>query len=103
MALSCSSWPWPSIHSKGRRYIGAVILIIFLVSGAGVVIVFAQMDRNPLLSRLSESKPNHLGFEFVYRLVSFGALPLLTLLASQIPEVGNFLLSWLQPALQSLK
>jgi hypothetical protein len=36
-------------------------------------------------------------------MLSYGALPLLTLLASLVPDIGNFLQSWLQPALQSLK
>ncbi len=88
---------------EGRLYIEVAILIIFVVSGATVATVFAQMDRDPLLSRLSETKPNQLGINFVIRLASFGALPLLTLLASLVPDVGRFLQSWLQPALQSLK
>jgi hypothetical protein len=61
------------------------------------------MDRNPLLSRLSATAPNQLSLNFVYRVVSFGALPLLSLLASQVPEIGNLLLSWLRPALQAVK
>jgi hypothetical protein len=88
---------------EGRLYIEVAILFIFVVSGATVATVFAQMDRDPLLSRLSETKPNQLGINFVIRLASFGALPLLTLLASLVPDVGRFLQSWLQPALQSLK
>jgi hypothetical protein len=88
---------------EGRLYIEVAILLIFIVSGARVATVFAQMDRDPLLSRLSETKPNQLGINFVIRLVSFGALPLITLLASLVPDVGRFLQSWLQPALQSLK
>jgi hypothetical protein len=88
---------------EGRLYIEVAILFIFVVAGATVATVFAQMDRDPLLSRLSETKPNQLGINFVIRVVSFGALPLLTLLASLVPDVGRFLQSWLQPALQSLK
>ena len=88
---------------EGQRHIEAAIVCIFLVAGATVGFVFAQMDRDPLLSRLSETKPNHLGLNFVYRMLSYGALPLLTLLASLVPDIGNFLQSWLQPALQSLK
>jgi hypothetical protein len=88
---------------EGRRHIEAAILFIFLAAGTAVAVVFAQMDRDPLLSRLSETKPNALGLNFLYRLVSFGALPVLTLLASMAPGVGDFLQTWLQPALQSLK
>ena len=88
---------------EGQRHIEAAIVCIFLVAGATVGFVFAQMDRDPLLSRLSETSPNRLGINFVYRMLSYGALPLLTLLASLVPDIGNFLQSWLQPALQSLK
>ena len=88
---------------EGRRYIEAALVFIFVAAGASVVLVFAQMDRDPLLSRLSETKPNQLGINFVIRLASFGALPLLTLLASQVPDIGNFLQTWLQPALQAAK
>ncbi len=88
---------------EGRRYIEAALVFIFVAAGASVVLVFAEMDRDPLLSRLSETKPNKLGLNFVIRLVSFGALPLLTLLASQVPDIGNFLQTWLQPALQAAK
>jgi hypothetical protein len=98
MVIALALYPF-----EGRRYVETAILFIFVVAGATVAIVFAQMDRDPLLSRLSETKPNELGRNFVFRLVSFGALPLLTVLASQVPDIGNFLLRWLQPALQSAK
>ncbi|HWZ81140.1 MAG TPA: hypothetical protein VNW47_00865 [Terriglobales bacterium] len=39
---------------------------------------------------------------FRRRLVSYGALPLLTVLASQFPGIGRFLFPWVQPAIESL-
>ena len=88
---------------EGQRHIEAAIVCLFLVAGVMVGFVFAQMDRDPLLCRLSESKPNRLGLTFVYRMISYGALPLFALLATLVPDIGNFLQSWIQPALQSLK
>jgi hypothetical protein len=88
---------------QGQRQIGIALIVVFLVAGGYVVRVFAQMDRNPLLSRLSETKANELSGDFVRRLVSFGALPLITLVAAQVPAVGDFLLSWVQPTLQAFK
>ncbi len=88
---------------EGQRYIEFMIICLFILAGVTVGTVFAQMDRDPLLSRLNETKPNQLGLSFVYRMISYGALPLITLLASLVPDIGNFLQSWLQPALQSLK
>ncbi len=88
---------------EGKRGIGIALVFIFLAIGGLVFSAFAAMDRDPLLSRLSNTRPNELSRNFVYRLLAFGGLPLLTLLASQVPEVGNFLLSWAQPALQAVK
>jgi hypothetical protein len=88
---------------EGRGEIGAALVLIFVIIGGFCLMVFAQMDRSPLLSRLSATAPNQLSLNFVYRVVSFGALPLLSLLASQVPQIGNLLLSWLQPALQAVK
>jgi hypothetical protein len=88
---------------EGQRHIEFAIVCLFVMAGVTVGTVFAQMDRDPLLSRLNETKPNQIGLSFVYRMISYGALPLLTLLASLVPDISNFLQSWLQPALQSLK
>jgi hypothetical protein len=37
------------------------------------------------------------------RLAQFGALPLLTVVASQFPAVNHFWFSWVRPALEALK
>ena len=79
------------LYSKCSGRIEAAIVYIFLVAGATMGFVFAQMDRNAQLSRLSEASPNHFGVNFVYRMLSYGALPLLTLLASLVPDIGSFL------------
>jgi hypothetical protein len=36
-------------------------------------------------------------------LISYGALPVLTVLAAQFPAIGSFLFSWVQPLLQALR
>jgi hypothetical protein len=36
-------------------------------------------------------------------LLSYGALPVLTVLAAQFPTIGSFLFSWVQPLLQALR
>jgi hypothetical protein len=57
--------------------------------GTGVVWVLAQMYRDPLLSRITATIPNELGIEFYVKLASIGALPILTWLAYQFPDVGG--------------
>lgn len=83
--------------------ISTAIFVDFVALGGVVVLVFSQMDRNALLSRLAKTDPGKLDLNFVFRVASFGALPVATLLASQFPSVGHFLSTWLRPALESLK
>src|SRR5581483_6080164 len=88
---------------EGHRILHTTNLFLFVLLTAGIIIVFAQMDRDPLLSRLSNTNPNQLDWNFAARVASYGILPLLTLLGSQFPAIGNFLFSWVQPTLQAMK
>jgi hypothetical protein len=85
-----------------HRTIGWILTLIFVALGSAVIVVFAQMDRDALLSRITDTQPGKLDREFYFRLLSYGALPLLTILASQFPAVGKFLFSWIQPAAEAL-
>jgi len=81
-----------------------VLLVgLFFLIGAVVGSVYAQMHRDPTLSLLTDTKPGKLGIDFWIKLAAFGAIPLVSLIASQFPEVNSFLFSWLQPALEALK
>jgi hypothetical protein len=75
---------------------------VFVVFGAAIVVSFAQMDRDAILSKLADGTPGKLDWSFYIRVASYGALPLLALLASQFPSVGRSLFSWLEPALSAL-
>jgi hypothetical protein len=77
------------------------ILLVFL--GVGFIWVFAQMHRNPILSRITDTNPNELGWDFYLRILTFGAVPVLTWLAYQFPELGGSLFKVLQPGLQVMK
>ena len=74
----------------------------FVVFGAAIVASFAQMDRDAILSRLSGTVAGRLDLNFYLRAISYGGLPLLTLLASQFPVLGRSLSTWLTPALNAL-
>jgi hypothetical protein len=67
------------------------------------VTVLMQVHRNPILSRITGTKPNELGFMFYARIVALGIGPLLTLLATYFPSISRSLLSFLQPGLEALK
>jgi hypothetical protein len=75
---------------------------IFAFMGGGVVVIVAQMERNALLSRLSNGTPGQLGTNFYLQLLKYGTVPFLTIFGSQVPSISNFLLKWVQPAVQAL-
>ena len=62
-----------------------------------MVWVFAQMHRNAILSRVTDTKENELGFDFYLRAASFGALAMLTWLASQFPDVAATVYRFIAP------
>jgi hypothetical protein len=77
-------------------------LVLFLTLGGGVTMVLYQMELDPILSHLGGGKPGEVGLSFYVDLLKYGALPVLTIISSQVPAVSNVLLKWVQPAVQSL-
>jgi hypothetical protein len=75
---------------------------LFAFMGGGIVIVIAQMERNALLSRLSDRTPGELGSNFYLQLLKYGTVPFLTIFGSQVPSISNLVLKWVQPALEAL-
>ena len=65
--------------------------------------VFAQMHRDSILSRITDKKPNELGSDFYLRIISFGAVPVLTWLAYNIPTIGGPLFQLLKPGVEVMK
>jgi hypothetical protein len=96
--LSFASYPF---EPKSFFHTLMILLLALIVGIVGLVL--AQMHRDATLSRITDTKPGELGLDFWFRLVAFVAVPLFSLLASQFPEIGNFLFSWMQPALQAFK
>jgi hypothetical protein len=75
---------------------------LFITMGLGVVTVVAQVERNALVSRLSDKTAGELGGSFYLQLLKYGTVPLLTIFGSQIPFISNVVLKWVQPALEAL-
>jgi len=71
--------------------------------GAAVGVVYAEMHREAILSRLTSTGTGELGWDFWLKLLSAGAIPVFSLLAVQFPQINQFLFSWLEPALQAVK
>ena len=75
---------------------------LFAFLGGGIVFIIAEMERNALLSRLSNSNPGELGTRFYVQLLKYGTIPFLTIFGSQVPSISNLVLKWVQPALEAL-
>ena len=96
--VAWNSYPFQPRQSIDEAFTGLLVLL-----GAGVTWIFVQMHRNPILSRITNTSANELGFDFYVRLVSFGAVPVLTWLAYQFPELGGTLFKFIQPGLEVIK
>jgi hypothetical protein len=97
LLLSVGSYPF-----AGRRLFVWKMAAVFLFFGATIAASFAQMARDAVLSRLDRTTVGKLDLSFLLRLISYGALPLLALLASQFPSLARALVSWLEPALNAM-
>lgn len=85
--LAFSSYPF---QPHGALMNSITFLFVFLA--IVFVVVFQQMDRDPILSRLSDTSAGKLDAGFATRLLQFGLLPSLTFLAGQVPGMSDLLL-----------
>ena len=88
---------------EASHLINRFLLAGFVVLGIVIWQAMSQMERDPILSRLSGSTEGELSREFYVKLIGYGALPLLTVLSSQFPAIGHFLTSWVEPSLEAFK
>jgi hypothetical protein len=96
--LAVSSYPFDP-----RPALSGVLLLLFVALGTIVVFVYADMHRDATLSHVTNTNPGELGSEFWFKIIGFGAAPLLGLLTTVFPELSGSIFSWLQPGLNSLK
>jgi hypothetical protein len=98
ITVAISSYPFDP-----RPLLSGMVVTLFCVLGTTIVVVYSQMHRDTTLSNLTDTKPGELGSDFWIKLIGFGAGPMLGLIASIFPEFTDFLFSWVQPGLGSLK
>jgi hypothetical protein len=87
---------WNSYPFQPKRWVDWTFTILLFGFGAVVLWVFAQMHRNAILSRITGTKANQLGADFYFRIVAYGAVPVLTWVGSQFPAVSNAVSKLLQ-------
>jgi hypothetical protein len=86
-----------------RPTISAAMVLLLAVLSAAITFVYAQVHRDPVLSLLTNTTAGELGGDFWLKLLGFGAGPVLGLLATLFPQLTDFLFSWVQPSLTSIK
>ena len=86
-----------------RPSISGTMVLLFGVLTTAIVFVYAQVHRDPILSLVTNTKPGELGGDFWLKLLGFGTGPVLGLLTALFPQVTDFLFSWVQPNLSSIK
>ena len=96
--IAVSSYPFDP-----RPLLSGALLLLFFAFGAVVVFVYADMHRDATLSHVTNTNPGELGSEFWFKVVGYGAAPVLGLVTQIFPEWSGFLFSWLQPGLSSLR
>jgi hypothetical protein len=94
---------WNSYPFQPRQWVDWLFTGLLFFLGWGMIWVFAQMHRNPILSRITDTKANELGWDFYLRIVSFGAVPFLAWLTYQFPDVGGLVYKFLQPGVPVIK
>jgi hypothetical protein len=88
---------WNSYPFEPRDLVNWLFTLLLLFLGLCIIGVFAQMHRDPILSRITDKRPNELGLDFYIRVASFGAVPVLTWLAYNYPQIGGTLYKLFQP------
>jgi len=97
--LLLSSYPYPP-----QSLLRLILLVVLGGTVGALIFVLVQMNRDEVLSRIDRTEPGRVtwNFSFVMNLLTFGALPLLTLLSSEFPELRKFLFAWAEPILKML-
>jgi len=86
-----------------QKTLAAIAWVYVCTTFAAILAVLVQMKRDHVLSRLMSATPNRSwDADVVLKFAIFGALPLLTLFATQFPDAGSVLLRWLEPVQKAL-
>ena len=87
-----------------RLLLTCIWVIMASVVGVGFW-VFLELEQNTLLSSISGTKPGEVtvNTSFVFRIIGWGVLPMLSVAAAQYPALATSLFSWLEPFMRALK
>jgi hypothetical protein len=86
-----------------RPTLAVVLLIMVVLLGSAVALVYAGLERDATLSRITNTEPGKLGLGFWVRYGSFIGVPIFGLLVAQFPAITDFVTSWIEPGLNAAK
>jgi hypothetical protein len=84
---------------EGRSSLLMIDLVAIGVTALAAIRVLVEIERDPVISRLRQTTPGRIDFswEFAGRITVYGALPLLAVVASLFPEIGDSVFRWIEP------
>lgn len=97
LALALNSYPF-----GGEAFLHWWLVGAFLAFGSITVVVFLEMERDPTLSRLTDTRTDQIDTAFYGKLISAGALPCLAILSMLFPSIGRGLFAWVEPTISAL-
>ncbi|HVT58737.1 MAG TPA: hypothetical protein VHR45_10065 [Thermoanaerobaculia bacterium] len=97
LLIAASSYSFEPKSLVSMALLGALLGAVVLTLG-----VFVAINRNPVLTLISgvEAGKSALDGAFFLSVLKYGVIPLVALLATQVPAAGQFLNEWLRPVLR---
>ena len=95
-----NSYPFEPAHP-----LMALVWVIAVVGIAAIAWALLGMNRDRVLSYIGKTKPGDVSIssDFIRTMAVYVVVPLLTLLATQFPGIGDFLFSIFSPAMKSVR
>jgi hypothetical protein len=95
----------PSYPFQPEGLLNLFIWVMVLAAVGAVLVAILQMNRCSVLSEITGGTANEISFDrtLFSPLLKYGAVPLLSLFATQFPGIGETIFSWITPFLGSVK
>jgi len=79
------------------------MIINLALIGFAVAYVYANIERDAIMSYIANTQPGQLGTEFWLKMIAFLAAPIIGILTTQFPAITDSVLGWLQPGLDAIR
>jgi len=83
-------------------HIDGLLILMFAGVASVIYLIYAEMHRDSTLSNLTKTTPGELGGDFWLQIIGIGAVPVFSLLATQVPALSRFLFQWLKPVVDAV-